>query len=397
MKALVTGAAGFIASHLASALLDRGAAVVAIDSFTDYYARALKERNLEENARRDGFRFVETAIQSADLPQLLDGVTHVFHLAAQAGVRHVFIGLENINPDNLIAAKKRQNKITEYREMIQKWREHGAITYAGYILGFPSDTKESILRDVEIIKRELPLDILEFFFLTPLPGSEDHKVLLQNGIWMDPDMNKYDVEHVVTAHPKMSAAEWKEAYRTAWGHYYTDDHLETIVRRAYASGINIRSLMPVLFWFSSAVPVENLHPLQWGIFRIKYRHDRRSGLPLESPLRFYGRYAAEIARKVVLVARRDPRVCDRGDHRGAHQHDVGPGSGRDLPDGALREVGAALVQDDARALGERVHLDVPQRPAGGTSPPTGPTWGGRSATLPVTSATSSATSSTTSF
>jgi len=53
--------------------------------------------------------------------------------------------------------------------MIQKWREHGAITYAGYILGFPSDTKESILRDVEIIKRELPLDILEFFFLTPCP------------------------------------------------------------------------------------------------------------------------------------------------------------------------------------------------------------------------------------
>src|SRR5271166_4608135 len=92
--------------------------------------------------------------------------------AAQAGVRRVFIGLENINPDNLIAAKKRQNKITEYREMLQKWRYHGAITYAGYILGFLGDTKDSIVRDIEIIKRELPLDILEFFFLTPLPGSE---------------------------------------------------------------------------------------------------------------------------------------------------------------------------------------------------------------------------------
>jgi hypothetical protein len=52
------------------------------------------------------------------------------------------------------------------------------------------------------------------------------------------------------------------------------------------------------------VPVENLHPLQWGIFRVKYRHDRRSGLPLESPLLFYGRYAIDIARKVALVARR---------------------------------------------------------------------------------------------
>ena len=62
--------------------------------------------------------------------------------ACRAGVNRVFIGLENINPDNLLAAKKRQNKITEYRQMIQMWRLHGATTYAGYILGFPNDTKE---------------------------------------------------------------------------------------------------------------------------------------------------------------------------------------------------------------------------------------------------------------
>ena len=99
----------------------------------------------------------------------------------KAGVRRVFIGLENINPDNLLAAKKRQNKITEYREMLQKWRTNGALTYAGYILGFPGDTDESILRDIEIIKRELPVDVLELFFLTPLPGSEDHQKQSEEG------------------------------------------------------------------------------------------------------------------------------------------------------------------------------------------------------------------------
>jgi nucleoside-diphosphate-sugar epimerase len=87
VKALVTGVAGFIGSHLAAALLDKGATVVGVDCFTDYYPRPLKERNLEENKLREGFRFAETAIQNADLPALLDGVTHVFHLAAQAGVR----------------------------------------------------------------------------------------------------------------------------------------------------------------------------------------------------------------------------------------------------------------------------------------------------------------------
>ena len=57
--------------------------------------------------------------------------------AKRAGVTRVFIGLENINPDNLVAAKKRQNKITEYRKMLLAWKAQGIITLAGYILGFP--------------------------------------------------------------------------------------------------------------------------------------------------------------------------------------------------------------------------------------------------------------------
>ena len=75
--------------------------------------------------------------------------------AKRAGVTRVFIGLENINPDNLAAAKKRQNKITEYRKMLLAWKAQGIITLAGYILGFPADTPETIRRDIEIIKREL--------------------------------------------------------------------------------------------------------------------------------------------------------------------------------------------------------------------------------------------------
>src|SRR4029078_7121687 len=87
----------------------------------------------------------------------------------RAGVTRVFIGLENINPANLIAAKKRQNKITEYRKMLLAWKRVGIMTFPGYILGFPHDTPDSIRRDLEIIKKELLLDALEFFVLTPLP------------------------------------------------------------------------------------------------------------------------------------------------------------------------------------------------------------------------------------
>jgi nucleoside-diphosphate-sugar epimerase len=87
MKALVTGAAGFCGSTLATALTDRGAEVTGLDCFTDYYAREVKEGNLEDLRRRPNFQFVEGPLQDVDLDPLLDGVTHVFHLAAQAGVR----------------------------------------------------------------------------------------------------------------------------------------------------------------------------------------------------------------------------------------------------------------------------------------------------------------------
>ena len=225
--------------------------------------------------------------------------------AARAGVRRVFIGLENINPDNLIAAKKRQNKITEYREMLQMWRNHGAITYAGYILGFPADSKASILRDIEIIKRELPIDILEFFFLTPLPGSEDHKVLSGKGVWMDPDMNKYDLNHRVSHHSgTMSDQEWEEAYRAAWHAFYTPEHINTVLRRACASPLGRPgTTLSTILWFYLMILFEGVHPLEGGALRLKARRDRRHGLPLENPLVFYAKYWGGTALKAFKYAR----------------------------------------------------------------------------------------------
>lgn len=220
--------------------------------------------------------------------------------ATRAGANRVFIGLENINPDNLIGANKRQNKITEYRIMLQKWREHGAHTAAGYILGFPADTKESILRDIEIIKRELPLDILEFFFLTPLPGSEDHKRALAQGVWMDPDLNKYDLNHRVTHHSKMSDKEWEEAYHAAWAAYYTDDHVKTVMRRSAVHGLrSIKSLTSKLLMFHLMIKYEGVHPLEGGALRMKFRTDRRPGMKLENPLIFYPRYGFKTIRNAI--------------------------------------------------------------------------------------------------
>ena len=209
--------------------------------------------------------------------------------ARKAGVSRVFIGLENINPDNLVAAKKKQNKIENYRDMLLAWQTKKVTTYCGYILGFPDDTPERILEDIETIKRELPLDILEFFCLTPLPGSADHQRLHAEGAPLDSDMNIYDLEHVCTTHPKMSKDEWQDIYRKAWDAYYSMDHMETLMRRATTVNRNPKRIMEIALEFYGCFKFEGVHPLQGGFIRRKIRTERRPPLPLENPLIFYPR------------------------------------------------------------------------------------------------------------
>ncbi|MEK6300893.1 MAG: radical SAM protein [Acidobacteriota bacterium] len=219
--------------------------------------------------------------------------------SARAGVKRVFIGLENINPDNLIGAKKRQNKITEYRKMLLAWKQARIVTYCGYILGFPNDTPEAILHDIGIIQRELPVDLLEFFYLTPLPGSEDHRTLDEANIWMDPDMNKYDLNHAVTGHSQMSQGQWEQVYRSAWEKYYTIEHIETVLRRAMATGSSPGKTLFFIVWFKGCIDIEKIHPLEGGFLRLKFRRNRRPSLPLESIWLFYPKYFAEAVWKQI--------------------------------------------------------------------------------------------------
>ena len=210
--------------------------------------------------------------------------------AARAGCRRVFIGLENISPDNLMAAKKRQNKITEYRQMLLEWKKAKVLTYCGIITGFPNDTPERIIRDIKVVQKELPVDLLEFFYLTPLPGSEDHQKLHKAGVWMDPDLNKYDLNHPVAHHETMSKEVWEKTYAECWKTYYSKEHVETILRRNAAMGMSVGKTMFLLNWFIGSLNIEQLHPLECGLIRRKYRRDRRPGMPIESRLAFYPKH-----------------------------------------------------------------------------------------------------------
>lgn len=231
--------------------------------------------------------------------------------AGRAGVTRAFIGIENINPDSLKTAQKGQNKITDYRAMLQAWHAVGVLTYAGYIIGFDNDTPDSIRRDMEIIKRELPIDIMEFFVLTPLPGSKDHQRMVEAGVPLDPDMNKYDTQHVTVDHPRMSKSEWEGIYREVWNIYYTDEHVATVLRRSRAWGYDPENMLAKLFAFHAPMVFEGMHPLEGGLIRRKVRRDRRPGFAVENPFVFYSALALEHIKKysgVFAMHRRYQRI-----------------------------------------------------------------------------------------
>jgi hypothetical protein len=119
---------------------------------------------------------------------------------------------------------------------------------------------------------------------------------------MDADLNRYDIHHVTTTHPLMSREQWAQAYEQSWSNYYTDEHVETVLRRCVATGTSPGKTMMYLVWFSGGAQIEKVHPIESGYVRLKFRRDRRSSLLRESALTFYPKYLAETVRKQIQLA-----------------------------------------------------------------------------------------------
>lgn len=212
--------------------------------------------------------------------------------AARAGSSQVFLGMESIRAANLKAAGKTQNKAAEYRDMIATWHRAGIACHVGYILGFPEDTPESIAQDVRDLVEILEVDQASFFMLTPIPGSHDHLEMVRRKAPLDADPGNYDSFHPVMRHPRMTGAEWLEAYRRAWRDFYSPSAMRRALLRA-----NHRTywgLFKNFLWYRAAM-IEDAHPMITGFLRLKDRTQRRRGLGVEGRLVHLRRRAPEIA------------------------------------------------------------------------------------------------------
>jgi hypothetical protein len=274
-----------------------------------------------------------------------------------AGCRWVFIGVESVNPANLLSADKRQNHIGEYREMLRVWHEAGIVVQAGYIVGFPADTPESIARDVETLKTEMPLDLVKFACLMPLPGSVDHRDKLLAGEWMDPDLNRYTGEKAVTRHANMSCQQWEASLWQSWRAFYSHTQIATLMRRCKAEGRSSVVLLGQIIRDGLNIHFDGVQPLEGGIFRRKCRTQRRPGMPRENPLVFYARRLWEFVSTYVPAFFYALRLIRLRRHIKYHEKS---------PAAPLKSFPAALPTETLPTESlptEAIHPDTPAHPA----------------------------------
>jgi radical SAM superfamily enzyme YgiQ (UPF0313 family) len=224
-------------------------------------------------------------------------------LAAEAGCTQVFIGMESVNPRNLKAEGKPQNKVEEYADIIREWHEAGILVQTGYIIGLPFDTQEQIRSDVQHLMDAVQPDVASFFMLTPIPGSHDHLEMKRRGEWMDPDFNKRDSFHAVIRHPHMTAEQWTRAYEEAWQRFYSKENIARILSRWSGNPRAYWNAVFMLMWYKNAALIEKTHPMIAGFFRLKDRRTRRPGFAVDSlPVHLWKR-TRDVIRLIAAWAR----------------------------------------------------------------------------------------------
>lgn len=189
--------------------------------------------------------------------------------AARAGCLNVFLGMESLNPANLEAAGKNQNVVDDFRNLVAAYRSAGIWCHAGYIIGLPFDTPESVMADVKRLMSEVEIDMASFFVLTPLPGSEDHVRYLKEGIHMDPDYNHYDSFRETMHHPAFpEPGSLTTLFHKVWKTFYSFENMSRILNRC--PDASYWNLFFNLLWYRASL-IEKRHPMTAGFFRLKGR------------------------------------------------------------------------------------------------------------------------------
>jgi radical SAM superfamily enzyme YgiQ (UPF0313 family) len=226
-------------------------------------------------------------------------------LAARAGCYQAFVGIESLNPENLNWATKYQNTddrkhavavddararvMAKYRRVVDNWHRVGVSVHAGYMLGFPFDGPDCGKVAARTM-REIGFDVVSFFIMTPLPGTEDQIRYAKQGQIIDWDFNNLDSQHVTLQHDKLDQGLWMQAYSEAFRGFYSPwQLLKTIFTVAGGRGLSAASRRAVIrqfayYFFSYR---QGRHPMVGGAWQIRRRDLMRAAISDEDAERLY--------------------------------------------------------------------------------------------------------------
>lgn len=156
----------------------------------------------------------------------------LLRLAAESGCQWIFIGIESISQKNLAKMRKSFNKVEQYKESFKKIQDAGISIFGSFIFGLDEDD-ERVFKDTVDFAIDARLDGANFYILTPLPGTKLFEEMKAAGRVLHTEWDKYDANHVVFKHTKLTSEQLLEGLISAYRYFYS---VSSIAKRVLRPG-----------------------------------------------------------------------------------------------------------------------------------------------------------------
>ncbi|HUG54258.1 MAG TPA: B12-binding domain-containing radical SAM protein [Vicinamibacteria bacterium] len=224
-------------------------------------------------------------------------------LLARAGCFQMFVGVESFRSDALRDAHKFHNHPDRYGEIVRLCRRHAITTHFSNILGFPSDTEETVLDHLRALRTLAP-DVASFYILTPIPGTEQYDDFLRLGTITEDNLDRFDATSVTWRHPLLDEGRLRELLFRCYREFYAPAGVAAGLARVARGRWDFRT--PHALYALSGGPLQarlavrrRAHPMAGGIGRVRLDHVS-DYLPLRR--RAFGLERAPLPRSLALSA-----------------------------------------------------------------------------------------------
>jgi radical SAM superfamily enzyme YgiQ (UPF0313 family) len=229
--------------------------------------RQILETMIEERIRLPFFAQCDTQIERQE---------NLVELLGRAGCFQIFVGVESFSREALRAAHKLQNHPERYARIVALCRKHGITTHFSNILGFPGDTEASIGQHLRAL-RALGPDVVSFYILTPIPGTEQYADFLAQGLITEPNLDRFDGTCVTWRHPQLAPRRWSDLLFRCYREFFSAADVAAKLARLAGSRRDFRTMAKLFVHLAYPLQARlaaagREHPMAGGYGRV--RRDR---------------------------------------------------------------------------------------------------------------------------